>query len=106
MQRWVVRDQLLGEREGQDLWPGEAASNTVIRFRPDTGQDKLIARLWSRWEDKTADDNLDSIASITDEPAPEFAAAGQDRCIIPTAGANTDSQHLQTPRHGFAVHRP
>lgn len=69
------------EREGQDV---------VLKFQPDTRQDMLVACLWSRWVGKDGEE-LYSFAAITDEPPPEVAAAGHDRCIIPIREENIDS---------------
>jgi putative SOS response-associated peptidase YedK len=55
--------------------------NVVLEFRPQPAQDMLIACLWSRW--MGAEGELLSFAAITDDPPPEVAAAGHDRCIIP-----------------------
>lgn len=53
----------------------------VLEFMPADGQEMVVACLWSRW---TGDgDELLSFAAITDDPPPEVAAAGHDRCIIP-----------------------
>ena len=45
-----------------------------------------VACLWSHWQE--GNEELDSFAAITDEPPPEVAAAGHDRCIIPTKEEN------------------
>jgi putative SOS response-associated peptidase YedK len=50
----------------------------------------LIACLWSRWSGKDEPDLL-SFAAITDEPPPEVAAAGHDRCIIPIKPEHIDA---------------
>lgn len=42
----------------------------------------LVACLWDRWE-KKGEPDLYSFAAITDEPPPEVAATGHNRCIIP-----------------------
>ena len=54
-----------------------------LQFIPRTGQDMLIACLWSHWRDPAglAPDLL-SFAAITDAPEPEVASAGHDRTII------------------------
>lgn len=78
----------LHKAEGRALRPGEAESNTVIQFRPQTGQDMLIACLWAHWQGATEEETLDSFAFITDEPPAEVAAAGHDRCIIPLRKEN------------------
>jgi putative SOS response-associated peptidase YedK len=50
----------------------------------------LVACLWSRWTAQGEPDLL-SFAAITDEPPPEVAAAGHDRCIIPIKPQNVDA---------------
>ena len=57
--------------------------NQVLEYVPRTGENMLIACLWSRWTDpKGKEPDLDSFAAITDEPEPEVAASGHDRTII------------------------
>jgi putative SOS response-associated peptidase YedK len=68
--------------EGRLLAEGEKDENIVLEFRPSNGQQMLVACLWSRWSVPGEQDLL-SFAAITDEPPPEVAAAGHDRCIIP-----------------------
>jgi len=56
----------------------------------------LIACLWSHWTDSREPD-LSSFAAITDEPPPDVAEAGHDRCII-----NLRPEHVDawlTPEH-------
>ncbi len=67
--------------EGRALAEGEQERNVVLEFRPRPAHDMLVACLWSHWSG--AGEALDSFAAITDEPPPEVAAAGHDRCIIP-----------------------
>lgn len=55
--------------------------NVVLQFTPDDREPMLVACLWSRWTGKDEPDLL-SFAAITDEPPPEVAAAGHDRCIV------------------------
>ncbi len=76
--------------EGRELQAGEAVSNVVLEFQPQPPQTMLVACLWSHWQAAGAPD-LWSFAAITDEPPPEVAAAGHDRCIIPLK-----PQHLDT----------
>lgn len=47
-----------------------------------------MACLWSRWTGPEG--KLLSFAAITDDPPPEVAAAGHDRCIIPIKPENMD----------------
>jgi putative SOS response-associated peptidase YedK len=76
--------------EGRELGEGEAEENVVLEFRPDPPQEMLIACLWSRWTGKDGEELL-SFAAITDEPPPEVAAAGHDRCVIPIRPENVDA---------------
>jgi putative SOS response-associated peptidase YedK len=64
--------------------------NVVLEFRPRPAQDMLVACLWSRWRAPGEPDLL-SFAAITDEPPPEVAAAGHDRCIIPIKPEHVDA---------------
>lgn len=87
------------QAEGRALRPGEAQESVVLEFRPATRQDMLVACLWSHWQ-AAGEPDLLSFAAITDEPPPEVAAAGHDRCIIPLpesaldAWLNPDAGHL------------
>ncbi len=69
------------ERDGQD---------TVLEFRPQDGSEMLVACLWSSWIGKDGEELL-SFAAITDDPPPEVAAAGHDRCIIPIRPENLEA---------------
>jgi putative SOS response-associated peptidase YedK len=64
--------------------------NAVLEFRPEDGQELLVACLWSRW---TGDDGeeLLSFAAITTDPPPEVLAAGHDRCIVPIKAEHLDA---------------
>jgi putative SOS response-associated peptidase YedK len=64
--------------------------NIVLEFRPNNGQLMHVACLWSRWTAPGQPDLL-SFAAITDEPPPEVATAGHDRCIIPIKPENIDA---------------
>lgn len=68
--------------ERRELAPGEAETSVELGFSPDPPQLMLVACLWSHWQ---APGQLDlwSFAAITDDPPPEVADAGHDRCIIP-----------------------
>jgi putative SOS response-associated peptidase YedK len=65
-------------------------ANVVLEFRPKPTQDMLVACLWSRWS-AAGEADLLSFAAITDEPPPEVAAAGHDRCIVPIKEENIDA---------------
>ncbi|PRX26112.1 putative SOS response-associated peptidase YedK [Paraburkholderia sp. BL18I3N2] len=68
----------------------DQAENIVLEFRPDNGQLMHVACLWSRWSAPGEPDLL-SFAAITDEPPPEVAAAGHDRCIVPIKPERIDA---------------
>jgi putative SOS response-associated peptidase YedK len=74
--------------ESRELADGEVEENVVLKFQPQPRQDMLIACLYSRW--KQGGDELWSFAAITDEPAPEVAAAGHDRTVIQIEHENVD----------------
>jgi putative SOS response-associated peptidase YedK len=76
--------------EGTLLETHQKDENVVLEFRPDNGQLMLVACLWSRWSARGEPDLL-SFAAITDEPPPEVAAAGHDRCIVPIKPENIDA---------------
>ncbi|MDH0866187.1 SOS response-associated peptidase family protein [Mitsuaria sp. GD03876] len=62
----------------------------VLEFSPQGAGDLLVACLWSRWE-APGEPTLLSFAAITDEPPPEVAATGHDRCVIPLKEAHLDA---------------
>lgn len=64
-------------------------ANVVLEFSPADGQPMWVACLWSPWTGPEGE--LLSFAAITDEPPPEVAAAGHDRCIIPIKPENIDA---------------
>ncbi|MFT3955770.1 MAG: SOS response-associated peptidase family protein [Piscinibacter sp.] len=76
--------------EGRELGSEEQSENVVLEFRPQPVQDMLVACVWSHWTGSNLPD-LDSFAAITDEPPPEVAAAGHDRCIIPIRPEHVDA---------------
>jgi putative SOS response-associated peptidase YedK len=65
-------------------------ANVVLEFRPRPSHPMLVACLWSRWQGAGEPDLL-SFAAITDEPPPEVAAAGHDRCIVPIKPEHADA---------------
>ena len=76
--------------EGRALAPGEAEEDMILEFRPNGLEEMLVACIWSRWQAPGQSDLL-SFAAVTDEPPPEIAAAGHDRCIIPLRRENVDA---------------
>lgn len=78
------------DMEHRELAPDEKPENVVLEFKPNPPQDMLVACLWSHWTQDGEPDLL-SFAAITDEPPPEVAAAGHDRCIIPIKPEHVDA---------------
>jgi len=83
--------------DGREFAEGEKPENVVLEFKPNPAHDMLVACLWSRW---TAPDQPDllSFAAITDDPPPEIAAVGHDRCIIPIKPENIDAWLNPNPK--------
>jgi putative SOS response-associated peptidase YedK len=75
--------------EKRELAPGEKARNIVLEFNPQPPVDMLVACLWSHWTG-TGEPDLYSFAAVTDEPPPEIAATGHNRCIIAIKDENVD----------------
>lgn len=81
----------------------ERDENQVLEFRPSNGELMHVACLWSRWSAPGEPDLL-SFAVITDEPPPEIAAAGHDRCIIPIKPENIDAWLNPDPKNLEAMY--
>jgi len=64
--------------------------NAILEFTPAGLDDMIVACLYSRWVGEDGEELL-SFAAITDEPPPEVAAAGHDRCIIPIKPEHIDA---------------
>lgn len=89
--------------EGRELAPGETEEDLVLEFRPSDGRQMLVACLWSRCKQPGQADLL-SFAAITDEPPPEVADAGHDRCIIPIDPANAQAWLRPDPKNLAAMY--
>ena len=61
--------------------------NVVLQFKPQPAQLMRIACVYSEWADPQAGEKLLSFAAITDDPPPEVAGAGHDRCPINLASS-------------------
>ncbi|AOZ06208.1 SOS response-associated peptidase family protein [Cupriavidus malaysiensis] len=88
--------------EHRPLPAGEAEENVVLEFSPQPPADMLLACLWSYSPGEGGGPGLYSFAAITDEPPPEVAAAGHDRCIIPLRPGHLDAW-LQPDPHDLAA---
>ena len=72
------------EHRELDVANGEKSKNLIIHFNPRAQEPMKVACLWAHIE-RDGGYPLESFAAITDEPPPEVAAAGHDRCLIPLA---------------------
>ena len=77
-------------KERRQLRADEKEQNLVLQFTPSPPQTLMIACLWSHWTDP-AEPDLRGYAAITDEPPPDVAAAGHDRCIINLRPENVEA---------------
>jgi putative SOS response-associated peptidase YedK len=75
--------------EKRALAEGEKETNTVLNFQPNPPEPMIVACLWSQWTGKD-EPALDSFAAITDEPPPEIAETGHERCIISLQPENVE----------------
>jgi len=87
--------------DGRELRPGEAEEDMILEFKPNGLDEMLVACIWSRWKAPGQADLL-SFAAVTDDPPPEVAAAGHDRCIIPIKPDNVDAW-LRPDRRNLAA---
>ena len=75
--------------EKRDLNPGEKPRNVVLHFDPRPPREMLVACLWARWTGKD-EPELHSFCAITDDPPPEIAATGHNRCVVPLRRENIE----------------
>ena len=75
--------------EKRALKPDEKPRNLVLHFDPEPRTPMLVACLWAHWTGKDGPE-LFSFAAITDDPPPEIAATGHNRCVIPVKPQNLD----------------
>lgn len=73
--------------EKRELRKGEKAKNRLLHFNPQPANDMLVACLYDCWQNP-GQPMLLSFAAITDDPPPEVAATGHNRCIIPLRPQN------------------
>ncbi|MFC7462304.1 SOS response-associated peptidase family protein [Hydrogenophaga defluvii] len=72
------------DMEHRELLPGEKPENVVLRFEPRQPHPMWVACLVSHWTPLpgSSEAPLWSFSAITNEPPPEVASAGHDRCIV------------------------
>ncbi|WP_345779291.1 SOS response-associated peptidase family protein [Lysobacter sp. M2-1] len=82
------------DREGKD---------TILEFKPQASEGLIAACLWTHTVDADGGDLL-SFALVTDDPPPEVAAAGHDRCIIPLKPENVNAWLQPDPKNLAALY--
>jgi putative SOS response-associated peptidase YedK len=91
MVTWAFYENVaLEDFEHRALNPGETSQNVVLEFKPQAAEPMLLACLWDKWK-SPGEPDLYSFAAITDNPPPEVAATGHDRCPIPIKPENLDA---------------
>ena len=90
--------------EGRELAPGEKEENVVLEFDPQPPQEMLVACLWNMSPGADHGTDLFSFAAFTDEPPPEVAAAGHDRCIVPIKPEHVDAWLSPDPNNLAALY--
>jgi putative SOS response-associated peptidase YedK len=73
--------------EQRQLQPGERPTNIVLQFNPRPASEMYVACVWDHWTAAGVPD-LWSFAAVSDEPPPEIAATGHQRCLIPLQRQN------------------
>jgi len=73
--------------EHRALQSGERPANIVLQFNPRPAIEMYVACVWDHWHAPSAQD-LWSFAAVSDEPPPEIAATGHQRCLIPLKEQN------------------
>jgi putative SOS response-associated peptidase YedK len=63
--------------------------NVVLHFNPKPRERMLVACLYSEWT-SASEGEIVSFAAVTDDPPPEIAAAGHDRCVVNLQPQNVD----------------
>ena len=76
--------------EKRALRPDEKAQNLVLHFKPRMAAPMLLACVYDCWR-RPGERDLYSFAAITDDPPPEIAAVGHERCVIPLKESNVQA---------------
>jgi putative SOS response-associated peptidase YedK len=79
----------LHDFEKRPLRKGEAEQNLILHFNPRPTTTMILACLRDHWE-RPGETDLYSFAAITDDPPPEVAATGHNRCVIPLREQNLE----------------
>lgn len=80
----VILAQAFYEHVDQD------GKDVVLEFKPQTGEEMIVACLWTRTIERDGSELL-SFAAVTDDPPAEVLAAGHDRCIVPIKREHLDA---------------
>lgn len=76
--------------EQRALRPGEKDATVILQYEPRPAAEMYVACIWDCWQ-SPGEPDLNSFAVITDDPPPEIAATGHDRCPIPLKAKNIES---------------
>lgn len=93
----------LHDLQRRPLAPGEREQSIEIMFTPQTGQELFVACLWTYVEGSGDEPGFYTFAAITDDPPPEVAAAGHDRCLVPIKEGNIDAWLDPDPKNPAAM---
>lgn len=93
----------LHDLQQRPLAPGEREQSVEIMFTPRTGQELFVACLWTYAEGVGDEPGFYTFAAITDDPPPEVAAAGHDRCLVPIREENIDAWLDPDPKNLAAM---
>lgn len=93
----------LHDLQRRPLAPGEREQSIEIMFTPQTGQELFVACLWTYVEGSGDEPGFYTFAAITDDPPPEVAAAGHDRCLVPIKEENIDAWLDPDPKNPAAM---
>lgn len=94
----------LHDYEKRALAPGEKQKNIVLHFNPKPPTEMLVACLWDHWH-RPGEQELYSFAAITDDPPPEIAATGHERCVVPLKEENLRAWLSPQSRSAAALYR-
>jgi len=94
----------LHDLQRRPLVPGEREQNVEIMFTPSTGEELLVACLWTYVEAAGENPGFYTFAAITDDPPLEVVEAGHDRCPDPIQEDDIDAWLNPDPNDGPSMY--
>ena len=94
----------LHDLQRRPLVPGEREQNVEIMFTPSTGEELLVACLWTYVEAAGENPGFYTFAAITDDPPLEVVEAGHDRCPVPIQEDDIDAWLNPDPNDGPSMY--